>query len=66
VVTHPDYRGRQYATLVTGAVCAELIRRGITTVFLNVRKDNAPAIRVYEKLGFVRYGPFYEGVIERR
>ena len=66
VMTHPDHRSRGYATLTTHAVCAELIRRGIRTIVLNVRQDNAPAIRVYEKLGFVRYCPFYEGVIERR
>ena len=66
VMTHPDHRGHGYATLATRAVCAELIRRGIKTIVLNVRQDNAPAIRMYEKLGFVRYCPFYEGVIERR
>jgi len=66
VMTHPDHRGHGYATLTTYAVCAELIRRGIKTIVLNVRQDNAPAIRVYEKLRFVRYCPFYEGVIERR
>jgi len=66
VMTHPDHRGHGYGTLATHAVCAELIRRGIKTIVLNVRQDNAPAIRMYEKLGFVRYCPFYEGVIERR
>lgn len=66
VMTHPDHRGHGYATFTTYAVCAELIRRGIKTIVLNVRQDNAPAIRVYEKLGFVRYRPFHEGVIERR
>jgi len=65
VMSHPDHRGHGYATLTTYAVCAELIRRGIKTIVLNVRQDNAPAIRVYEKLGFVRYCPFYEGVIEQ-
>jgi ribosomal protein S18 acetylase RimI-like enzyme len=66
VMTHPDHRSCGYATLTTHAVCAELSRRGIQTIVLNVREDNAPAIRVYEELGFVRYCPFYEGVIERR
>jgi ribosomal protein S18 acetylase RimI-like enzyme len=68
VVTHPDCRGRGYATLTTRAVCDELMRgeRQIRTIVLNVRQDNLPAVRVYEKLGFVRFCPFYEGVIERR
>ena len=65
VMTHPDYRGHGYATQTTSAVCAELTRRGIATIVLNVRQDNAPAVRVYEKLGFTRHCPFYEGVIQR-
>ena len=66
VMTHPDHRSHGYATLATRAVCEELSQRGIKTIVLNVRQDNTSAIRVYEKLGFVRYCPFYEGVIERR
>lgn len=66
VMTHPDCRGRGHATLATQAVCSELIERDIHTIALNVRQDNVPAVRVYEKLGFMRYCPFYEGVIERR
>ena len=66
VFTHPDYRGKGYATLTTSAVCAELIRRGIRTIVLNVARSNATAIRVYEKLGFKRYLPFNEGVALRK
>ena len=66
VMTHLNCRGRGYATLTTQAVCDDLIQRGIQTIVLNVRQDNAPAVRVYEKLGFIRYGPFYEGVITRQ
>lgn len=66
VMTHPDHRGHGYATLVTGAVCAELVRRGIKTIVLNVSQANAAAVRVYEKLGFVRHCAFYEGMIERK
>ena len=68
VMTHPDCRGHGYATLTTQAVCDELTRSGrdIQTIVLNVRQDNVPAVRVYEKLGFARYCPFYEGVIVRR
>jgi len=65
VMTHPEYRGRGYATRTTQAVCQELIQRGISTIILNVRQDNAPAIRVYEKLGFVRHCAFYEGIVQR-
>ncbi|MGH2594205.1 MAG: GNAT family N-acetyltransferase, partial [Anaerolineae bacterium] len=66
VFTHPDHRGKGYAALTTSAVCAELIRRGIRTIILNVAQSNATAIHVYEKLGFKKYLPFIEGVAVRR
>ena len=43
VLTHMDYRGRGFATAVTGAVTAELLRT-CDQVVLNVRADNPPAI----------------------
>jgi ribosomal protein S18 acetylase RimI-like enzyme len=61
VFTQPDYRGRGYATACTGAVAQDAITAGLDTVILNVRVDNAPAIQVYEKLGFRRYHLFIEG-----
>jgi predicted GNAT family acetyltransferase len=66
IFVHPDYRGRGYGTVVTSAVANELLQRGIRDVVLNVAQDNAPAIHVYEKLGFERYCPFYEGPAIRR
>ncbi len=35
---------------------AEAARRGCRAVFLEVRADNGPAQRLYEKFGFVRIG----------
>jgi GNAT superfamily N-acetyltransferase len=61
VLTHPDYRGRGYGTASTSAVVAELLRLGIRDVILNVSQDNAVAIGIYERLGFERYCPFFEG-----
>jgi GNAT superfamily N-acetyltransferase len=65
VYTRRHRRGRGLAARVTGAVAAELQRRGIRTIALNVAQRNAAAIRVYERLGFTRYCPFYEGLAER-
>jgi GNAT superfamily N-acetyltransferase len=66
VFTHPDYRRRGYGTLATSAVAAELLRRGIRDVVLNVAQENGPALRIYEKLGFERYCPFLEGPARKR
>ena len=60
VYVRRDRRGRGCGRLVTSAVLHEL--RDLETVGLNVRADNAPAIRVYESLGFVRYCQFFEAL----
>lgn len=66
VFTHPEHRGRGYATACTSAVTAELIASEIVDVVLNVAQANAPAIRVYEGLGYAIATPFSEGLAERR
>ncbi len=66
VMTHPDYRGRGLATMATSAVCAELLDRGIEMIGLSVGRSNEAAIRVYEKIGFKRRAPFYEGTATRK
>ena len=65
VMTHPAYRGRGLATMTTGAVCEELLDRGIELIGLSVSRSNEAAIRVYEKIGFKRHVPFYEGTASR-
>ena len=52
VCTHPDARGRGYATALIATVCEEIRCRG-KTPFLHSWADNHGAIRVYESLGFV-------------
>jgi ribosomal protein S18 acetylase RimI-like enzyme len=64
VMTHADYRGRGYATAVTGAVTAELLRF-CDQVVLNVRADNVPALAVYRRLGYQVYTTFEERLIHR-
>jgi ribosomal protein S18 acetylase RimI-like enzyme len=64
VLTHLDYRGRGFATAVTGAVTAELLRT-CDQVVLNVRADNPPAINAYRRLGFMEHVRFEERLIHR-
>lgn len=66
VYVRRDRRGSGLAHGVVGAVVAELHRREIKTIALNVRQSNAAAIRVYERLGFRCYCPFLEGLAELR
>lgn len=56
IVTDKDYRGRGLGTKMMTSLMEELRRRGIKKVFLEVEHDNLPAIALYEKQGFTRYG----------
>jgi len=51
VCTHPDYRGRGYASSLVSILIQRIAKRN-EIPFLHVRKENVDAIRVYEKLGF--------------
>ena len=64
VLTHGDYRGRGYATAVTGAVTAELLA-SCDHVVLNVRADNPPAISAYRHLGYAEHIRFEERLAHR-
>lgn len=66
VGTLPEQRGQGYAAAATSAVVLALQADGITTIGLNVEQSNTTAIRVYERLGFVRYCAFTEGAGIRR
>lgn len=66
VYTTPDYRGRGMAAVATTAVCAELLLRGISTIVLNIIASNAPARRVYERIGFRQYCVYQEGEARRQ
>jgi ribosomal protein S18 acetylase RimI-like enzyme len=65
IYTRRDRRCRGLASCVTSAVTTELLRQSLATVALNVNQQNHAAIRVYERLGFATYCPYYEGVATR-
>lgn len=52
----PDWRRRGVAHRVLAAVFAAARHEGATKATLEVRASNAPAIALYERLGFVRSG----------
>jgi GNAT superfamily N-acetyltransferase len=51
IVTHPAHRGRGHGAAVTARLCAEVLQT-VDHVGLNVKADNATAVRCYERLGF--------------
>jgi ribosomal protein S18 acetylase RimI-like enzyme len=65
VMTQIDYRGHDFAKMVTSAVTAELLER-VEDVALNVHTDNLPAIAAYERLGYERYCLLTERLARRR
>lgn len=67
VVVEESYRGRGIACRMLELLLAEGERLGIREYTLEVRISNAPAIALYEKLGFVSEGirpRFYERPVE--
>ena len=60
VATLPGMRGAGLATAACARLCRVLLDDGIDVVSLNVRADNAAAIRAYEKLGFVHAADYVE------
>ncbi len=54
VFSHPRFRERGYATAATAGVTNHLRRMGIQIISLFVVAENAPAIRIYQRQGFVK------------
>lgn len=59
-VTHPERRGRGYASACTARLLSELFET-VSLVALNVQEDNEPAQRMYRNFGFEENNVFYEG-----
>lgn len=60
VATLPAARGAGLATAACARLCRLLLDDGIDVVSLNVRADNAPALRAYGKLGFEHAADYVE------
>ncbi len=65
VMTHTDFRGHDFAKMVTSAVTAELLHR-VGDVALNVHADNEPAVAAYTRLGYRTHCQLIERLARRR
>jgi ribosomal protein S18 acetylase RimI-like enzyme len=65
VYTHPQYRGQHLAQITTSAVTERLLKT-CREVVLSVDPTNKPAVRAYERLGYVEVARLIEGAALRR
>ena len=57
VYTPPRLRGHGYATRGLAGMCSLLLKKH-PLITLHVNEENAPAVKLYERLGFARAAPF--------
>ncbi len=62
ITTHPAFRQQGIGIKITAALCADL-QQSVDVIGLNVRSDNACAIRLYENLGFEIEGKYMECLV---
>jgi len=58
-MTHPKYRGMKLAELLIRQSLHNLNEMGIQKLSLCVTEDNAPAMKLYQRLGFETQEDFY-------
>ena len=56
IAVHPEHRRKGIAEALVAALTEALRSGGIQSLMLEVRASNAPAISLYEKLGFAMAG----------
>lgn len=59
ITVHPSMRGQKLAQIVTAHLCQQLLQT-VDTIGLNVSKENTPAIRCYQNIGFQFHSYFRE------
>ena len=53
MLSHPDYQRQGIASQLFATLNNELINNKVESLLLEVRADNAPALALYERQGFV-------------
>jgi predicted GNAT family acetyltransferase len=65
ITTHLEKRGQGLGTIATAGLCKKLLKT-VDAIGLNVRSDNTPAIRVYEKIGFEAVATYSEWMVNKK
>ena len=55
VASLPEYAGKGYGKVAVRDFITKAINNGMKAIHLYAVKDNTPAIRMYENLGFIDY-----------
>jgi len=55
IVVAPSKRNKGIGRDLIEAACEELKANGVTVLYLEVESGNAPAVHLYEKMGFAVY-----------
>ncbi len=55
IATLPSLRRNGIAKALMAVLVEDLIKKGVNKMYLEVKEDNAPAISLYKKLGFIIY-----------
>jgi ribosomal-protein-alanine N-acetyltransferase len=73
IAVRSDHQGRGLGATLLRALVAEAVRRGASSLLLEVRADNVTALALYARHGFERlalrrgyYGPGADAVVMRR
>jgi RimJ/RimL family protein N-acetyltransferase len=61
---HQDYHGKGLGTFITKTILEEAKRKGFHRVTLRVVADNIPAIKAYERAGFVQEGRLKDAFLD--
>jgi RimJ/RimL family protein N-acetyltransferase len=61
---HQDYHGKGLGTFLTRTILEEARRKGFHRVTLQVVADNVPAIKAYERAGFVQEGRLKDAFLD--
>ncbi len=67
IATHPEHRRCGYASMVVRSLCAYAKDNGISDIYLEVRRSNESAIKLYTSCGFLLIGErknFYRAPVE--